>query len=423
VAKLPTGIFLFYFYIFFISGLASTRCLADTLITTAFIETGSSSTADIFEEEDDDSDFSYDKYYSKIDYKDERLRCLLSYLSSDKDYSNKDTLDNRTDAIHTDWSYLFKNTKEDTVKLNIDLKYRERRYANSKTNNYDQFNPMLELAFKEKDIWSLALSTGLSDYHYPEAQDRDQLKRIGKIEVTRFIVPGTLETIASYRREESDRIQAGKDTLKDISLWGLNYKTSIPYIKVVSFRIEDGERDTKDEEERDEDLDYSYEKWYITTQSQISSRFNSTTKYQHWRKDYLTQDLDHEGFYITSNSRYELIDTDVMRVYINLNLEHKEMDYTINNLLSYDKDSLETKATYHQKKSWKYSLGTRVEHYDYPIDPSRNRDTYYTKMSIEKEFNRGDSTLSIDLKYKLKDFDTDSDTEQDSIRLTFEQRF
>lgn len=282
---------------------------------------------------------------------------------------------------------------------------------------------MLELAFKEKDTWSLALSTGVNDYHYPEAQDKDQLKRIGKIEVTRFIVPGTLETIASYRREESDRIQAGKDTSKEISLSGFNYKTSIPYIKVVSFRIEDGERDTKDEEERDEDLDYSYEKWYITTQSQISSRFNSNTKYQQWRKDYLTQDLDHEGFYITSNSRYELIDTDVMRVYINLDLEHKEMDYTINDLLSYDKDSLETKATYHQKKSWKYSLGTRIENYDYPTDPSRNRDTYYTKMSLEKEFNGGDSTLSIDLKYKFKDFDEDSDTEQDSIRLTFEQRF
>ena len=122
MAKPPTGISLFYFNILFILSLASTRCLADTLITTAFIETGSKSTADIFEEEDDDSDFSYDKYYSKIDYKDERLRCLLSYLSSDKDYSNKDTLDNRTDTIHTDLSYLFKKTKEDTVKLNIDIK-------------------------------------------------------------------------------------------------------------------------------------------------------------------------------------------------------------------------------------------------------------------------------------------------------------
>ena len=422
MAKPPTGISLFYFNILFILSLASTRCLADTLITTAFIETGSKSTADIFEEEDDDSDFSYDKYYSKIDYKEDRLRCLLSYLSSDKDYSNKDTLDNRTDTIHTDLSYLFKKTKEDTVKLNIDLKYRERRYANSQTNNYDQFNPMLELAFKEKDIWSLALSTGLSDYHYPEAQDKDQLKRIGKIEVTRFIVPGTLETIASYRREESDRIQAGKDTLKDISILGFDYKVPIPYIRLIRFRIENGERDTKDEEERDEDLDYSYQRWYVTTQGVFSSRFSSTLKYQHWSKDYLTQDIDHRAFYITSNSRYDLINKNAMRIYLNLELEHKETDYTINDLLSYDKDSLETRATY-KRDSWKHSLGVRTDHYDYPQDPSSNRDTYYTKMSIEKEFNKGDSTLSIDLKYKLKDFDTDSDTEQDSIRLTFEQRF
>ncbi|MBI2447905.1 MAG: hypothetical protein HYV48_05200 [Candidatus Omnitrophica bacterium] len=422
MAKSPTGIFLFYFNILFISCLASARCLADTLITTAFIETGSKSTADIFDEEDDDSDFSYDKYYSKIDYKDERLRCLLSYLSSDKDYINKDTLDNRTDTIHTDWSYLFKETKEDTVKLNIDLKYRERRYANSKTNNYDQFNPMLELAFKEKDIWSLAMSTGLSDYHYPEAQDKDQLKRIGKIEVTGFIVPGTLETIASYRREESDRIQAGKDTLKDISILGFDYKVPIPYIRLIRFRIENGERDTKDEEERDEDLDYSYQRWYVTTQGVFSSRFSSTLKYQHWSKDYLTQDLDHRAFYITSNSRYDLINKDAMRIYLNLELEHKETDYTINDLLSYDKDSLETRATY-KMDSWKHSLGVRTDHYDYPQDPSNNRDTYHVKVSIEKGFNRGDSRLSLDLKYKLKDFDADSDTEQDSIRLTFEQRF
>lgn len=406
-----------------ISLLVPIDCIADNFTTTAFIETGRKSTADIFEEEDGDSDFSYNKYHSNIRYDDERLTYSLSYLSFDRDYNDKDNLDNRGDSIRTYWSYFLKKTKENSVELNMDLKYKEKRFANSSTSNYDQSKSDVELTFKEKDIWSLSISTGANNYQYPDAQDKDQTKKFGKLELERFIVPGTLEAIASYRTEETDRNRAGKDTSKDIYVWGFNYKSDIPGLRLIRFRIENGERDTKDDEERDEDLDYSYQRWYITTQTIISSRFSSTLKYQHWSKDYLIQDLDHRALDITSNSRYDLINKNAMRIYLNLELEHKETTYTINDLLSYDKDSVEARATYSQRDSWKHSVGIRAEHYDYPQDPSSNRDTYHAKVAIGKEFNRGDSKLSLDIKYKLKDFDATADTEQDSIRLALEQIF
>lgn len=417
------NIFLFCFIVLILFGLDPLKSLADTFTVTTFTETGEKSTADIFEEEDDDSDFSYNKYYSKVSYYDDNLKYFLSYLSTDRDYTNRDDLDNRTDTVQTDWSYLLKKTKEELLWLNVDLKNRERRYANSKSSDYDQFDSTLELAFKEKGVRSLSVSTGTKNYQYLEAQDKDQLNKFGKIEVTKFLVPETLEALVSYRIEESNRAQAGKDTLKDISMGGFDYKIPIPYIRLIRFRIENGERDTKDEEERDEDLDYSYQRWYVTTQGVLSSRFSSTLKYQHWSKDYLTEDLDHRAFYITSNSRYDLINKDAMRLYLNLELEHKETTYTINDLLSYDKNSLEARATYSKRDSWKHSIGIRAEYYDYPQDPSSNRDTYHAKVSIGKEFNRGDSKLSLDIKYKLKDFDATADTEQDSIRLTLEQIF
>jgi len=397
---------------------------ADSMILSSYVEVGKKSTAEVFEEEDTDDDFSYYKYCLKLDHAlSRRLKYSLSSWVYDKDYEQNDDLDNVSRMLKNEFSCLLRKTKEESLRLGLSLNYKEKRYENKPSLEYDQTKFSAKLIYKREDIWSLAGSAGIESYNYIARGEKDQLKYFGKVEAKRYLRSKKLLLSSSYRLGRTDHKQVGRERTKEDISAGFDYKFELPWIYRLRFRGKWGERDTKEEEERDEDYDYDYREWYVKTEHKISPRMSANLKYQYLEKDYLTGNLDHNGFYLLNGWKYEPIGDKKRRIYFDLGLKHKELDYQNEDTNDYRKNSVEFKATYQRKKSWECSLEIEGHIYDYPNDSFKDKERYYVKISWEKLFLERAFTLSVDLKYRYTDYHQRDDTEKNSVRVVFKYKF
>lgn len=388
-----------------------------------FFEAGKRSTAEDYEEEDTDDDYRYEKYHLKFMHDlGKRLNYELSSYIYEKDYKAKDELDNRSWELKNKWLYYLLKEKEEDLRLVLKLKYKEKRYDNTPTSEYDRIGGSSKLTYKKKDRWSMALSGGLDNYDYLEASEKDHLKIFGKLEGKRYSMEKRLMLTSSYRCETLDEKVVDRKRTKDELMGGFDYIFDRPWIYKVTARGNWGERDTKEEDERDEDYDYDYRRYYAKTEHRISPKIKTHLKYQYFKKDYLTADLDHSGYYLKNGWRYEILDDKRQKLYLDLDAEHKDLDYTIRVGNDYKRETVALIATYQRKKKWKLQASCQGNFYDYD-DASNDKNRYYAKLSCEKLFLDGDLSLSVDFKYRYTDYDQKDDTEHEAVRVTFEHKF
>ncbi|MEF9426121.1 MAG: hypothetical protein L0956_02725 [Candidatus Mariimomonas ferrooxydans] len=111
-----------------------------------YIETGKKSQAEDFEEEDEDREYTYQKYRLGLKYRlSDHVMYELGSSIHDKDYESTDSLDNISKIFNAKGSYYLNKQKKKSLKLDIRLKYKEKRFRNSPAGEYDQivFSPRL----------------------------------------------------------------------------------------------------------------------------------------------------------------------------------------------------------------------------------------------------------------------------------------
>jgi hypothetical protein len=227
---------------------------------------------------------------------------------------------------------------------------------------------------------------------------------------------------SSYKLETTANKRTNRRKNKNDFMFGFDYIFDIPFIYKITARAQLGQRDTKDDDERDEDFDYKYRQFYVKTEHRITSKLKNDFKWQYFKKDYLTADLDHSGFYIRSNWRYEMLADEKQALYFNLTPKHKDVNYVLKSGSDYKKDSLGIKGTYKRKKNWKTSASLEGNRYDFK-DSTKDKNRYYAKLSFEKLFLQKALSLSLDFKYKYTDNRQANNTEEESVRLAFKYKF
>lgn len=396
-----------------------------------YTEIGEKSTAEDYEEEDTDDDYTYRNYHLKLGQKvSDRLSYDISSFVYDKDYKTRDSLDNISRFFKTSWSYYLRKlnpsavlrTEEESLELDVRLNYKEKRYDNTPRSEYDQIRIAPTLTFKKKDLYTIDLTAGIDDYDYLEATEKDQLKIFGKIGIDRYFLDKKLMLTSSYKIEQLEKKEINRKRTKNEVLGGFDYVFDLPWVHKITTRAGWGERDTKEEEERDEDFDYEYWRYYTKTEHRISPKLKTNLKYQYFKKDYVSADLDHRGFYIQNSWDYELLDDEKQRVWFDLGIEHKDADYTLKADNNYKKETAEIKANYQKKKDWKVSAALKGNSYDFN-DSSNDKKRYYAKLSGEKIFLEGNLVLSVDLKYRYTDQSQENNKEQEAVRVAFRYRF
>jgi hypothetical protein len=397
--------------------------LADDFITSGYTEIGKRSTAEDYREEDTDDDYTYRKYHLKFKQKaSDRLSYDISSFIYNKDYESKDSLDNISRIFKTRASYYITKLKEESLKLDVKLKYKEKRYDSAPGSEYDQMRAVPSLTFKQRDIYTINVSLGIDNFDYLEAGTKDQLKLFGKIGGKRYLLEKKLMLTSSYKIETTEQKKINRKRTKHNFKGGFDYILDLPWVYKITTRADWGQRDTKEEEGRDEDHDYEYWSYYTKTEHRINPKLKTDLKYQYFKKDYVTADLDNRGFYIRNRWDYEILGDKRHRFWLDLDAEHKDVDYPLKKGNDYKKETLEIKLNCKRRKNWKVSAGLQGNSYDFN-NPNKDKKRYYAKLSGEKLFLEGDLILSLDFKYKYTDYEQKDDTQQEVVRVTFKYRF
>lgn len=396
--------------------------LAEDFIFSGYSEVGEGSTSEDYEEEDNDDDYKYEKYNLKLEQKvSDLLKYNVSSSFYDKDYKDNDPLDNIARILKVGFSYYLKKEKEESTKLDIRFKYKEKRFDNKAINEYDQIMLSPSFTFKRKDLYSIGFKLGINNFDYREAAHKDELKISGRIKGRRYLLDNNLVLNSSYKIETADRKNIGrKKTMHDIT-GGLYYIFDNPFIYKFTVNAGWGERDTKEEDERDEDYDYEYRRGYVKTQHRINDKLKTHLKYQYFKKDYLTADLDNRGFYILNGWDYEILKDENRKVWLDFDIEHKEVDYPLKTDNDYKKQTYKIKVNYKQKKDWKVTATLKENVYDYN-NSSRDKKRNYILGSWDL-FLSEDLTFSLNLKYRYTDHDFKNSTDKKSIRVGFKYKF
>ena len=402
---------------------ASASAKENDFFLSGYTEIGEKSTAEDYEEEDTDDDYTYRNYHLKFGQKvSDRLSYDIGSFVYDKDYDVKDSLDNISRIFKTNWSYYIRKLKEESLELDVRLNYKEKRYNNTPRSEYDQIRFAPTLTFKKKDRYSIDLTAGIDDYDYLVEGVKDQLKIFGKVGADRYFMDKKLMLTSSYKIEQLEKKNIDRERTKHEVLGGFDYVFDLPWVYKITTRAGWGQRDTKEEEERDEDFDYEYWRYYTKTEHRINPKLKTNLKYQYFKKDYVSADLDHRGFYLQNNWDYEILDDGKQRVWLDFGIEHKDVDYALKADNNYKKETAELKANYQRKKNWKVSAALEGNSYDFN-DSSNDKKRYYAKLSGEKLFLEGDLVLSLDLKYRYTNNEQGNDKEQEAVRVAFKYKF
>lgn len=386
-------------------------------------EAGRRSQAEDFAEEDTDEGYSYQNYHLKIEQKiSSRLNYDAGSFVYRKDYKDRDSLDNISRIFKAGLSYDLKRLEDERIGLDLKLKSRQKRYKNSPLSEYDEIGAAPGLTFEEKDNYRIDLTLGVDNFDYLAEGEKDQFKTSAGLGAQKHFLEKRLALVSSYKIERLEQEKANREKTKHEAGGGFDYEFDLPWIQKLASGLSWGQRDTKDEEDRDEDADFEYWKYYAQSEHRISPKLKTRLKYQYFAKDYIAADLDHWGYYLRNAMDYELSDDPRQRLWLDFAVEHKEVKYNLRLANDYQKQTLEAKISYKKKKNWQASAGLEENFYDFSVkDNDKSRS--YLKLSAEKLFQRGDLALSADFKYRYTDYTRKEDDREEALRLGFKYRF
>ena len=396
---------------------------AEDFVFSGYSEAGRRSQAEDFAEEDTDEDYGYQNYHLKFEQRiSKRLNYDVSSFVYRKDYKTRDSLDNISRIFKAGLAYDLKRLGDERIKFDFKLKSRQKRYKNNPAGEYDEVGAMPALTFEEKDNYRIDLALGVDNFDYLSEGEKDQVKTSAGLGGQKHFLEKKLILVSSYKIERLNQEKANRKKTKQEVEGGFDYEFELPWIYQLVSRLSWGQRDTKDEEERDEDIDFEYWQYYVKSEHRINPKLKTHLKYQYFAKDYISADLDHRGFYLQNALDYEVLDSQRQRLWLDFSVAHKEVEYNLKPDNDYQKESLQATISYKRKKNWQASLGLEENFYDFSAeDNDKNRS--YLKLSAEKLFQGGDLILSADFKYRFTNYAQKEDQQEEALRLGFKYRF
>lgn len=395
---------------------------ADNLKINGYVEAGTwSATPDY--EEDMDASFTYQNYHLGLAQTiSQRLKYTASAFLYDKNYRQSDSLNNVCRIFSSLWSYDFKQPKKQSLQTDLAFKYRGKRYQDMPTKSYDQVMVKPSLKFEVPDLYMIYFASGIESFRYPDQDNKNQLALSGKIGGEKYFRQKKLVLSLTYKMEHLNQKQVNRKKVKHDLAAGMDYKFGLRWIDKINAGASWGQRDTKDDDQRDEDYDYRYRRYFIKTTHKISDKLKTDLKYEFFKKDYISAHLGHRFFYISSGWDYEIHDNKKCRFALGVDAAHRRVDYVQGESADYRKETAAIETSYRKTKDWKAALGWEESFYVYN-DSSKNKRRHYVFVSLEKYLMAQALVLDIDFKYRFTDYRYDNDEKQDTARLGLEYRF
>lgn len=394
--------------------------IADDSAISSSYEFGKRQITDFIENRDSLDNFDYFKYRFRLKQSvKDNLNYSISYIRQKRDYETRDSLDSRADEYKLGLSIPL----SELTRLQAEFGHKEKHYKNALSSEYDRDALGIILKHKINPALSLGLNFGVIDYDYPQGPDSNQHKIYAGLNIDCLLLDKRLNLGGFYRRQNVD--QKGNKTDRGEQIIGadINYKFNLRYLKALGLNLEHGRDDTKEIEERDDNLRYRYTKWAIKSRHPLSEKLDTSFRYGHNRRDYLDSTSDYRGWFLENETDYEIFASSRFILAGSVKSEHKETDYHLDDSLNYLKDSLGIELAYNRKKNYKIIPSFTFSQYGYPANLNRREKDYLSEIELIKEFNRPDLKLKAKYAYKFRDFRYTADVAQWWVNLGIELGF
>lgn len=391
----------------------------DSVISSSY-EFGERQITDLIENRDSLDNFDYFKYRLRIkqDIKNS-FNYNISYIRQKRDYETRDSLDSMANEYKLGLNFLL----SELTQLQAGLGHKEKHYKNTPSSEYNRDALNINLKHKLNPALSFGFDLGIINYDYLQDSTSSQHKIHAGINAACLFLDKRLNLGGFYRLQSVDQKGNKADRSEQIIGADINYKFNLKYLKTVGLTLEHGRDDTKEIEERDDNLRYRYTKWALKSNHPLSERLDTSFRYGHNRRDYFDSTSDYRGWFLENETDYEIFTSKQSALASSVKSEHKETDYHLDDLLNYLKDSLGIELAYSRKKNYKIIPSFTFSQYNYPANLNHKEKDYLTEIELIKELNRPDAKLKVKYAYKFRDFRYTSDAVQWWVNLGIELGF
>ena len=392
---------------------------ASTGISTGY-EFGQREIAELLEDRDTLGNFDYFKYRLRLK---ETLKDSASYSLSfnliKRDFETQDVFDSKT----RDYKLTLDLPLPNSTEAGFALGHKEKRYKNSPASEYNRDTFTVELKRRLSEMLALGLEAGIADYDYRADSGANQSKYYAGLNWGMLFLEEKLNFGGFYQQRAVDQKGDKTDRSEQIIGADLHYKLGGAHFKNINFKIEHGRDDTKEIEERDDNLRYRYSRWNIKTTHPLAKNLDTTFAFSSKRRDYLNTTSDFRSWAIENETDYIILQSKTSSLGSSFQSEHKEANFHLDNSLNYSKDLFGLALTYKRKKNYEIAGSFKFSRYDYPFNFSRNEDDYLSGLELIKEFTQPDMKLKAKYAYKYRAFPYRADTAQWWVNLGIEWGF
>lgn len=362
----------------------------------SFFETGERSVTDTIEDRDISGNYNFYRFFGRFDQEASKvLKYNVSYEYYYKDYGTSDSLDMDSNQVRAGLDYWLAPEK---FKISLDAAFKSKDYKNSSSSEYDRSNVTLGLDYKYEELWSIGWDNGFINYDYDKV-DNDQLKMFTKLRGWMKFFDECLKIAPSFKYQEVDNDNSTKDRAEQVFAVSSYYKLNMPYFDKVGGYYGFGKNDTKDyeDEDRDDDLRYKYQKWHISTDHPLTEKFDTSFKYGQNRRNYQNSPNNYRTWFIENKTDFEIYRDKSKDVKFSVPLEHREGEYSLVHSLNYIKNLIGARLAYKIKDNWELTPAVAFKEYIYHANPPKSEKDYEAKIEFSKSLPKN---LDMNLSYK-----------------------
>jgi hypothetical protein len=376
-----------------------------------------------FEDNEDlilDDNYKYTTCNLKLEQKvSPSLDYYISSFLYSKNYQSKNIYDNKARVVTTSLSY----DKNKLYKIVFNIKYKEKSMLNNPSDTYKQIKLDTRISRDVKNEYSLKFTGGVNNFDYINISSGNVFNVLGKIDADKYFKSEDITLGGTYKIESSDKKFMNKKQVKQEMKGLFDYKLNKDYFYKFTSKFEYGTRDTKDDDEDvDYDLDYTYRTYTLKTYHNINDDIKTNIKYENMKKDYMNLDLDYNKYTIGNNWSYDIVNSDIRRLWLNLQGEYKSMKYKEAIKNDYNKKQFECDINYKIRDN--YKLYSSFEDNIYRNENIYNNKTIYNYViGIEKYLLNKDLTLGLECKYKYIAYENRNNIGQNGVKLSFDWKF
>jgi hypothetical protein len=307
-------------------------------------------------------------------------------------------------------------------KFNINFDYKEKKYENKPTSDYNQFKIISSFA-KLIDDNLVDITAGVTNSKYVHSlTDKSENNINARLKYSRTFFDESLDLELSERidvneQNAKDRRQTKLDTTGEFA-----YKFNAKYLTKISGMAKFGTKDTKNEDTEDIDTDYDYVEYALKTEHKITSKIATDLKFNYDKKNYLIGNQEIKRFFAKNHVLYEIIKTKDSKFWTNIYAEFGEIKYTDNSIDNYQKMQGILELNFKQKEQFKIYSEVNSSLYDYSNN-TKDKTQYHFMAGLEKYCFENKLTIGLEAKINNIIYDNKNDTSTTSLKLTLNLKF